>query len=133
MIVFKCKYFQVDYDQEIDVYYAKRYKIKSDRQYKESIKKAAEALELLKPKYLIISNKDVDYPVAPDLQEWAIKLIVPIVLNYGLHKVVYIGAEDFIENIAFQQIVENAKMIGINIDLAKSYNEALLKVKQEIK
>ncbi len=133
MIVYKCKYFDVDYDTESGIYFSNRFKIKNDKQYKESINKAAEALQTLKPEFLIISNKEVKYPVSPDLQEWAIKIIVPIVLKYGLKKVVYIAGEDFIENIAFQQIVERAKMIGINIDFANTEKEAYIKIKQTFK
>jgi len=69
------------------------------------------ALELYKPKFILVSEKKLLYAWIPENQEWIDQIIVPILLKLEIQKFAIVQNEDIFHAVAVEQLMneENAK------------------------
>ena len=124
MQVFNSHMFTIDYDKDTEIMKVIRHDLNSNEEYTESVYILAGQIEKYKPKKIIVNTKEFKFPIPPDIQEWSRDLLTRLVIRLGVKKVAYVMTEDFIARLALEEILENAKKMGLNLLYTPSKEEA---------
>jgi hypothetical protein len=124
MEVFSSYIVKIDFDVDRDLLYVKRLDFKTDDEYRKQIEIVAEMIKKYKPKYIIADNKEFYFPIVPELQNWSVNILTPLVIKEKVRKIVYIESEDYIASLALEQIINDAKKLGFEIYYVSEKEEA---------
>ena len=79
----------------------------SEKEFKNMLLKWKETVFECKPKFLLIDNRELDFPISPDLQEWiTIHMAHPVAMLASVSKICYIMPNEFISKLSITQLTD---------------------------
>ncbi len=124
MQVFKNEKLEIDFDLDTQLMEITRFQEKNNEEYKETVRLMAAKIEKHRPKKILVNTLNFDFPIPPELQDWAVKLLAEQVIKINVEKVAYVMPQDFIANLAMEDIMHKAKQFNLNIRYFSNYDEA---------
>ena len=124
MEVYSSHILKIDYNPQKQLLTIKRYDLKNNEEYKESVLLIAGKIERYKPKKILVDLKDFSFPIHPEIQNWSTEIFTKLAIKIGVEKTAYLMTEDFATRIALENMIEEAKKSGVNILYTTSKEEA---------
>ena len=99
----------VHFDAKISVFkqsFSNKTEMWIDDDYKNEFIKYANLIEEYKPIFILVDTRKFNFSVAPKLQEWQVKKILPALNNVGVKKAAMLINEDIFTQVSIEQTME---------------------------
>jgi len=124
--VFRNAFVHFDFDEQSKVFFAvylpETEKL-NEELFKNLIYEQLKYVSHYQPTYYLDNALELNFAISPELQSWAIGLVVPKWLGVGVRKYAQIVPKDFIVNLSMEQIVDEGLERGIPIETKFFDNE----------
>ena len=122
---FKSNFYDITYDEDKNFMEIKRYPEDTDEEYKLSIISIGQIIKEHKPQYIFVDMSLYDYPINPQVQEWSTKYLSDLVIRLKTKKIAYLMPKDFVANLAFSDMLDNARKMGVYVKYFTSKDKAI--------
>lgn len=114
MEVYKSKYLRILYfedEQLIEMVWLPKSEAMTNQDYQQECLAYLDAVKKFNPRRAIPDMRDMNFPIAPDLQEWTNQTIFPTLLEVGLNNVGIVVSTELISQLAVEQTMEEIEGI----------------------
>ena len=111
---FDTKYTQKNYHADVEILesvWLPTTEWMTDSEYQQEMLRSAEILNEVRPYGLLANTQNMRFAIAPDLQQWTGEVISPLFMTSGLKKIAFVVPNGIFEQIALQQMLEDANAV----------------------
>ncbi len=127
------KFLKLDFDKESNCLISIWQTINDmrDSDYQRLFLKYYEAVEKLKPTYILINAADAQYAIPVDTQRWVNQQVYPLYEKLGVKKMAIVMSEYFVAQLSFEQVAEEIEVPGMEVEYFISQKKAMQWFKEE--